>query len=368
MLSLQDPWAHPDALRGRRVLLAMSGGVDSSAAATVLQSRGARVTGLTMKNFCYSDAGAGATSCCSVTHLHDARRVCDQLGIEHHVVDTSQLFEPLVIDRFVAEYEAGRTPNPCVDCNRDVRFPELLRLARLLDSELLATGHYARVGRDASGAHFVRRAAYLPKDQSYFLHGITAECLSRTVFPLGDHDKEAARAAAREAQLPVADKPESQEVCFIPDGDRAGFLAARTQPRPGRIADLAGKTVGGHDGIGRFTVGQRRGLGLGGGHTWYVHHIEPATQTVVVADAAALRIQALEVDAFWLRVDAARDDIHVQVRYRHAAALVACIEMAGAQARLRLAEPVSAVAPGQAAVLYVGDAVVGGGRIVATAA
>ena len=368
MLPLQDPWAHPDALRGRRVLLAMSGGVDSSAAATVLQSRGAHVTGVTMKNFCYSEAGAGATSCCSVTHLTDARRVSDQLGIEHHVVDTSKLFEPLVMDRFVAEYEAGRTPNPCVDCNRDVRFPELLRLAALLDTELVATGHYARVGRDASGEHFVRRAAYLPKDQSYFLHGITAECLARTVFPLGDSDKEAARAAAREAHLPVADKPESQEVCFIPDGDRAAFLAARSTPRPGRVADLDGRTVGQHGGIGHFTVGQRRGLGLGGGRTWYVHHIEPATQTVVVADAEALRIDCLELDAFWLRVDAARDDIQAQLRYRHAPTPVGSIEVTPAGARLRLSAPVSGVAPGQAAVLYVDDAVVGGGRIVATSA
>lgn len=366
MLSLQDPWAHPEALRGRRVLLAMSGGVDSSAAATVLQARGAHVTGLTMKNFCYSEAGAGATSCCSVTHLADAKRVCDQLGIEHHVVDTSKLFEPLVMDRFVAEYEAGRTPNPCVDCNRDVRFPELLRLARLFDTELLATGHYARVGRDASGAHFVRRAAHLPKDQSYFLYGITAECLARTVFPLGDRDKEAARTAARDAHLDVADKPESQEVCFIPDGDRAAFLAARTTSQPGTIADLEGHTVGRHEGIGLFTVGQRRGLGLGGGRTWYVHHIEPATQTVVVADAEALRVQALDVDGFWLRVDAGRDDLEVQVRYRHAPAAVAAVEVQGTRARLRLTAPVSAVAPGQAAVLYVGDAVVGGGRIVAT--
>lgn len=366
MLPLDDPWAHPDALRGRRILLAMSGGVDSSAAATVLQSRGAHVTGLTMKNFCYSEAGAGATSCCSVAHLTDARRVCDQLGIEHHVVDTSKLFEPLVMDHFVAEYEAGRTPNPCVDCNRDVRFPELLRLARLLDTELIATGHYARVGRATDGAHFVRRAAYLPKDQSYFLHGITAECLARTVFPLGDHDKEAARTAARQAQLPVADKPESQEVCFIPDGDRAGFLAARAQARPGAIADLEGRAIGRHEGIGLFTVGQRRGLGLGGGRTWYVHHIEPTTQTVVVADAEALRIQTLDIDAFWLRVDPARDDLQAQLRYRHAPAAVAGIEMHGARARLRLAAPASAVAPGQAAVLYAGDAVVGGGRIVAT--
>src|SRR5262249_34993733 len=153
------------------------------------------------------DAGAGPTSCCSVSHLNDARRVCDELGIEHHVVDTSRLFEPLVIDRFVAEYSAGRTPNPCVDCNRDVRFPELLRHARNLGADLVATGHYARVGRDESGAVFVRRALHAAKDQSYFLSGVAPECLARTVFPLGELDKTAARTTARAAALPVADKP-----------------------------------------------------------------------------------------------------------------------------------------------------------------
>ncbi len=367
MLALHDPWAHPDALRGRRVLLAMSGGVDSSAAAALLQERGALVVGLTMKNFCYSEAGAGPTSCCSVSHLHDARQVCDQIGIEHHVIDTSKLFEPRVMGRFVSEYEAGRTPNPCVDCNRDVRYPELLRQARLFEAELVATGHFARLGCDAAGRPFIRRAQYLPKDQSYFLHGVPEECLRRTIFPLGELDKETSRAVARDAGFgAVAEKPESQEICFIPDGDRAGFLAARSVARPGRIANLGGETLGQHDGIGHFTVGQRHGLGLGGGRTWYVHHIEPVSHTVVVAEADALGTSEFDLDEFWIRVAPDIEALEVQVRYRHAPAAVARLEVTGAGARVCLAAPERAVAPGQAAVFYVGDAVVAGGRIVAT--
>jgi tRNA-specific 2-thiouridylase len=364
MLALHDPWAHPDALRDRGVLLAMSGGVDSSAAAVWLLQRGARVVGLTMKNFCWSDAGSGPTSCCSVSHLNDARRVCDALGIEHLLADTSALFGPRVIDAFVSEYEHGRTPNPCVECNQHVRFPELVRRARALGLELVATGHYARIGHTADGRAFVRRGADASKDQSYFLHGVGTAARAHTVFPLGDLDKPAARALARGAGLPVADKPESQEICFLPDGDRAGFLAARTVRRPGRIVDLDGRLVGQHDGIGAFTVGQRRGLGTGGGGApLYVHHIEPDTATVVVGDADSILAHEIELDQFWL--DAEVDDLVVQVRHRHPPVVVEALvrDADRARVRLRLARAERGVAPGQAAVLYAGDAVVGGGRI-----
>lgn len=363
MMRLHDPWASPDALRGRSVLLAMSGGVDSSAAAVWLQDRGARVVGLTMKNFCWSHAGQGPTSCCSVSHLNDARQVCDRLGIEHHIADTSALFEPRVIGAFVAEYEEGRTPNPCVECNQHVRFPELLRHADALDCELVATGHYARIGHDGRGGAFLRRGADSAKDQSYFLHGVSREARLRTLFPLGELDKAAARVWARDAGLAVADKAESQEICFLPDGDRAGFLAARTTPRPGAIVHLDGRTLGQHEGIGAFTVGQRRGLGLGGGERLFVHHIEPGTATVVVGDAETLRVETLELDRFWLEVD--DESLAVQVRHRHTPVAVAAVARDGAQATLRLADPERSAAPGQAAVLYAGDIVVGGGRIVA---
>ena len=365
MLSLHDPWAEPEALRGRTVLLAMSGGVDSSAAAVLLQRRGARVLGLTMKNFCYSSvAGGDSTSCCTLSHLLDAERVCQMLGIEHFLLDASGPFARRVIDRFVTEYDAGRTPNPCVDCNQSVRFPLLVARARDLGADLVATGHYARAGRDASGRTFVRRAADAAKDQSYFLHGVPEACLARSVFPLGDLRKSEVRQVAREARLPVAEKPESQEICFLPDGDRREFLAEHGTPRPGDIVDRAGLKLGTHAGIGLYTVGQRHGLNVAAGFPLYVHHIEPETGRVVVADADALWSAGVELDTFWRRGDAV-GDLEVQLRYRSRPAAVQQLAADGGRARLHFRTPQRAVAPGQAAVLYAGDVVVGGGRVLA---
>jgi tRNA-specific 2-thiouridylase len=366
MLELRDPWGQDDALRGRSVLLAMSGGVDSSVAAVVLQSRGAHVIGLTMKNFCYSEAGAGARSCCSVSHMHDARKVCDRLGIAHHVVDTSAVFGPRVMDRFVSEYRAGRTPNPCVDCNATVRFPELLAQARSLGAELVATGHYARLGQDAAGRSYVRRARAQAKDQSYFLHGISEACLERSVFPLGEMQKDEVRELGRSQGLEVAEKPESQEICFLPDGDRAAFLTERgAEMQPGRVTDLEGHDLGTHPGIEMFTIGQRRGLGIAAGRPLFVHHLEPATRTVVLADESKLYAGGLECEEFWLRGDVVAEGLDAQIRYRHAPVPLRGVTLQGTKARLEFAAPVRAAAPGQSVVLYAGDAVVGGGRIVA---
>jgi len=366
MWTIDDPWAAADALRGRSVLVAMSGGVDSSVAALLLQRRGARIIGLTMKNFCFSQVGADARSCCSTTHLLDARGVCDRLGVAHHVVDTSALFGRAVMDRFVDEYRHGRTPNPCVDCNQTVRFPRLLEAARELGADLVATGHYARLGRDAGGRYYVRRARAAAKDQSYFLHGVPERCLEKTLFPLGELEKSAVRALAVEAGLPVAEKPESQEICFLPDGDRASFLDERGALEPGQVVDPEGRTLGVHAGVGLFTIGQRRGLGLAAGRPLFVQRIEPASRNVVLGDEEGLLSGGLEADSFWLRVEAQRTDLTVQVRYRHPVTGVAALEVDGDRARLRFARAERAVAPGQAAVLYAGDTVVGGGRIVAT--
>jgi len=365
MVNLFDPWADPAALRGRRVLLAMSGGVDSSVAAVLLQRAGAEVVGLTMKNFCWSEADTTAKSCCSLDHQQDARQVCDRLGFTHYVLDVTRDFGQRVMDRFVAEYDAGRTPNPCVDCNQSVRFPQLLVQADRLDCELVATGHYVRLGRSRDGRTFFRRARDTAKDQSYFLHGVAAEARARCVFPLGELVKDEVRAEARAAGLAVAAKPESQEVCFLADGKRAAFLAERATPRPGIVVDAVGRKLGTHAGIGSFTIGQRRGIGVAASQPLYVTAIDAATATVVVGEEAALYARGLDADGFWLDVDTASPHLAVQVRYRHPAVAIAAIAVEKAHATIHFAAPERAVAPGQAAVLYDGDAVVGGGRIVA---
>jgi tRNA-specific 2-thiouridylase len=359
---LEDPWEQP--LTGRTVLLAMSGGVDSSAAAVLLQERGARVLGLTMKNFCYSDVEGAERSCCSLTHLMDARRVCDGLGIEHYLLDTTASFGRLVMDRFVEEYDAGRTPNPCVDCNQSVRFPLLLARARQLGADFIATGHYARAARDDAGRSFVRRGADAQKDQSYFLHGVPHACLERTLFPLGGLRKAHVRAVARRAGLPVAEKRESQEICFLPDGGRDAFLRQRGHAVAGRIRHLDGRDLGAHAGIGAFTVGQRHGLGVALGAPLYVHHIDAASHSVVVGGAENLDCDGVELDRFWSR--SGSGPLQVQLRHRADPAPVRALGQDGPRARIDFERPQRAVAPGQAAVLYDGDLVVGGGRIIAT--
>lgn len=364
MPQTHDPWAEPQALRGRTVLLAMSGGVDSSAAAVLLQQRGARVLGLTLKNFCYTEVEqSGDTSCCSLGHVLDARAVCERLGIAHFLLDVTRDFGAQVIERFVAEYDAGRTPNPCVDCNQAVRFPVLLAQAEALGAELVATGHYARTGRDARGRTFLRRGADPTKDQSYFLHGVSEACLQRTVYPIGDLHKAEVRAVAAAAGLPVAAKSESQEICFLPSGDRREFLRKRGHAGTGAVVDLEGRRLGTHAGIGAFTVGQRRGLQVAVGHPLYVHHIEAESRTVVVGDEASLWSTGAHLDEFWERGLDDAEPLTVQLRYRSAPALVAHCERRAEGASLHFASPQRAVAPGQAAVLYDGDIVVGGGRI-----
>lgn len=362
-VDLADPWTEP--LHGRTVLLAMSGGVDSSVAAVVLQRRGARVLGLTMKNFCYSDVDGADRSCCSLTHLMDARRVCEALDIEHYLLDTTMPFGRLVMDRFVEEYDAGRTPNPCVDCNQWVRFPLLLDRAQQLGADFVASGHYARTARGEDGNHYIRRGADARKDQSYFLYGVPQACVSRTLFPLGDLQKEAVRRIAHEAALPVATKRDSQEICFLPDGGRDEFLRQRGRGVPGRIRHADGRVLGNHDGIGGFTVGQRHGLQVAVGEPLYVHRIEPDTHTVVVGDRDHLSTTRVVLEPYWIRHDNPTQ-LAVQVRYRSKPAQLRAFRENGSEAHLEFAAPLQAVAPGQAAVFYAGDVVVGGGRILST--
>lgn len=341
-----------------KVMVAMSGGVDSAVAAALLVEQGHDVVGVHLKLHDHAAPDPGARSCCGLDDALDARRVADRLGIPFYVFNLKDAFEKAVIDDFVDAWVTGRTPNPCVQCNGVVKFGAMLQRALALGCDRLATGHYARTdGRS------LFMAADRAKDQSYFLWPVRPEALERTLFPLGDLTKPEVRAIARRHELTVADKPESQEVCFVPDGDHGAFVAAH---RPdvdasGEIVDTAGRVLGHHDGTWNFTVGQRRGIGVALGVPAWVVRIEPETRRVVVSvDPRAGHHASFEAaDVLW-RDRPAPVDV-VTVRVRHRGALHPCTVADGDV--VRFVEPARAVAPGQSAVFYVGDRVIGGARI-----
>ena len=344
-------------------MVALSGGVDSATAAAILVDAGHRVIGMSMRLY---DAGGTASAaggrCCGTRDLEDARRVCAHLDIPFYVADYEEEFRRAVIDDFVAEYAAGRTPNPCVRCNERIKFRPLLRRARALGATRLATGHYARI---ADGR--LLRAVDGRKDQSYFLFALPSADLGDLLFPLGALTKEEVRARARAYGLPNADKPESQEICFVPDGDHAAFVArhAAAPPREGEIVDRAGRVVGRHGGVQHFTIGQRRGLGRSlGPSPSYVVAVDALTRRVTVGsrDDAARREIAV-ADVRWVG-DPPRAPLRtaVQVRHHHRASAAAVVPE-GDGARVVFDHPEWAVAPGQAAVFYRGPAVLGGGWI-----
>jgi tRNA (5-methylaminomethyl-2-thiouridylate)-methyltransferase len=353
----------------QRIAVAMSGGVDSSTAAAMLVEAGYEVVGLTLRLY---DASGTAASiggrCCGPRDIEDARATAAHLGIPHHVLDETAAFSAAVIDDFVAEYRAGRTPNPCVRCNERIKFGPLLSFADALGAGALATGHYARLAADGDGGVALGRARDADKDQSYFLFGLRPEILARVRFPLGDQTKEEVRALARRFALPNADKPDSNEICFIPDGDHVGFLTARggAGPAGAIVDDATGATLGAHAGTHAFTVGQRRGLPAASGRR-FVLRIDSATGEVRVGPRERLGRDCLRVaDVRWLDARAAggRRRCAVQIRH-HAAATPAWIEPCGDGATLvQLDQPAFGVAPGQAAVFYDGDdRVLGGGWI-----
>ena len=355
---------------GPTVLVAMSGGVDSSVAAALLVEQGYRVIGATMKTFCYSGTASHAKTCCGLDGIMDARRVADHLGIAHYVFDMEESFTASVMDDFVAEYVAGRTPNPCVRCNSNTKIPDLLRRGRALGADLIATGHYARVRREEGATPELLRGLDEDKDQSYFLWGVPAEVLERMLFPVGHLTKGEVRDRARRLGLTTADKPESQEICFVPTNDYTDFLADRLGPdhtalSPGRIVTHDGETVGEHDGYARYTVGQRKGLGGGFPRRLYVIGTRPSTNEVVVGGEDALLREEVELgDLNWL-AEAPRAGEAVHVRLRHRAPRVAAriLEAGSGGVTLGLAEPQRAVTPGQSGAIYRGDVLVGGGRI-----
>jgi tRNA-specific 2-thiouridylase len=355
---------------GARVLLAMSGGVDSAASAVILQRAGFRVLGVTMKNYCYTEAeSAGAVterSCCSLAAIDDARGACARLDIPHMVADAEDLFGREVYDDFLSEYRAGRTPNPCVRCNSIVRFRILEDTADRLGAEYVATGHYARLFRSEAGRQYVARARYADKDQSYFLSGLRHEDLRRVIFPLGEYRKPDVRAAAREAGLVVADKPESQEVCFIPEGSLRDFLDGKIDLVPGDIEDTEGNVIGRHEGLGAYTVGQRRGLGVAAGRPMYVVRLDLDRNVLVVGEDNSLYRNELVCRLKWIDTGALEGEgVSAQIRSRSEAVPVARVALTGidGETRVTFAAPQRAIAPGQTVAFYSGDVVIGSGVI-----
>jgi tRNA-specific 2-thiouridylase len=348
-----------------RIVVAMSGGVDSSVVAALAARSGAEVIGVTLQLYDHGAAVGRSRTCCAGQDIYDAKTVAERLGIAHYVFDYESRFRDSVIDKFADEYVNGRTPIPCIRCNQSVKFTDLLSLARDLGADCLATGHYVRrvIGENGAELH---RAADPARDQSYFLFATTRDQLDYLRFPLGDMPKPAVREIARELALAVAEKPDSQDICFVPDGDYARVVE-KVRPEaaaPGEIVDRDGRVLGEHRGLIHFTVGQRRGLEIGGQpEPLYVLKLEPAARRVVVGPKAALAVRAARLSEInWLGEDQ-REGIAAKVR---SLARPTPVQFDGES--IRFAQPEFGVAPGQAAVLYSGDRVLGGGWIEETVA
>lgn len=350
----------------------MSGGVDSSVAAALLAAEGHEVIGLTMNLWpeWLPEPDDSFKACCGVSAIEDARAVARRLGIRHYVLNMREEFEQAVIDYFASEYAAGRTPNPCIACNQAIKFSLLLGKVSALGLDGLATGHYARVKHDeTAGRYFLLRARDPRKDQSYVLYGLTQEQLAKVRLPIGEYTKEETRTLARRFVLPVADKPDSQEICFVPRGSYTDVVA-RFRPqalRPGPILDATGRTIGEHQGIARYTVGQRRGLGVASGVPHYVIGIDAERNAVIVGkeeDLLCTELTATRVN--WIAISSLHAPREVTARVRHAShdvpAMVLPDPIPG-QIVVRFTQPQRAAAPGQAVTLYEGERVLGGGII-----
>lgn len=353
-----------------RVVVAMSGGVDSSVAAALLKEAGYDVMGMTLKTWpsqlCESDA---SKTCCSVRDVEDARSVARMLDIPFHVLNVEEEFKKQVMDYFTREYAQGRTPNPCVQCNDKVKFLELWKRVRLLRVRYIATGHYARLEHDRDrGRYVVKEAVDLAKDQSYVLFGLSQGQLSYTLFPLGNFTKQQIREKAKELNLRNFNKPDSQEICFIPGHDTQGFLreALKGRDLSGRILDDQGNVLGTHSGIFQFTVGQREKLGINRGKPSYVTRIEPTSRDILIGDredCMAKECRAEKVN--WQAWDTLTESVRVQakIRYKHPKTPAVVFPSEDGGVKVVFDQPQSAVTPGQAIVFYEGDTVLGGGWI-----
>jgi tRNA-specific 2-thiouridylase len=355
-----------------RIVVAMSGGVDSSVAAALLAEQGHDVIGLSMQLYDQSDGRTTFGSCCSLDDLYDARRVAAAIDIPHYILNFERQFDEHVVSDFIREYAQGRTPLPCAHCNSDLKFATLVDRASRFGADAVATGHYARVTRGATGRCELRRGVDPAKDQSYFLFSLTQDQLAHAVFPVGDRAKNAVRAYARDRGLPVAHKADSQELCFVADGDYAGFIArhAPDTARTGTIVDEAGRELGRHDGIHRFTVGQRKGLGLSSQSgssraPLYVLQLRPHERQVVVGPKASLERTTLTASAVNWIVEAPSAPLRAtaQIRHRHHAAPATVRPLGDGRAEVVFDAPQMAITPGQAVVFYDDERVLGGGWI-----
>jgi len=356
----------------KKVLVAMSGGVDSSVAAAILKQQGYEVVGVTMQIW-PKDAPPPEddTGCCSLSAVEDARRVADILGIPHYVMNFRGEFEKRVIQNFVDEYMKGRTPNPCIVCNKEIKFSALLRKARALGIDLIATGHYAVIKYYSERKRYLLyKAKDATKDQTYVLYGLTQEQMKCTLFPLGTYTKVEVRRIAEELNLPVAEKAESQEICFVTDNDYRRFIRERKGDhiKPGPFLDTKGNVIGQHKGIPYYTIGQRRGLGIALGYPAYVVGIDRGKNAVIVGTKEELYDKELVVEGNnFIPFDSLEGTIRVSVKVRYKAkeapAVIQPLQKGGKRVKVVFDKPQRAITPGQAAVYYQGDMVVGGGTI-----
>ncbi len=354
-----------------KVVVGMSGGVDSSVAAWLLKEQGFEVIGVTMQIWQDEDhlMMEEQGGCCGLSAVDDARRVAETLNIPYYVMNFKQEFKENVMDYFIAEYLKGRTPNPCIACNRYVKWESLLRRSMAIGADYIATGHYARIEQLPGGRYALRKSAAVSKDQTYALYNLTQHQLSHTLMPVGAYTKDEIRAIALEQRIPVANKPDSQEICFVPDQDYAGFIDANADVEipQGNFVDKNGNVLGQHKGITHYTVGQRKGLNLALGRRCFVVEIRPETNEVVIGDNEDVFAHKLRCDRLnFMSVADVREPVQVQakIRYNHTGAPCTLLRTGEDEMVCEFQEPVRAVTPGQAVVFYDGDYVVGGGTII----